>query len=292
MRPIAENTVIQIEITNDCHLSCANCTRHVGHHREPFYMDLDTVERAIDSLDGCPSRIGIMGGEPVKHPLFAEICDLVQRKVPADKREFWTAGFRWGRYEKLIKDTFPRINFNDHIATGGRHHPLLVAIEEVVDDPELRRKLIDNCPYQSHWSASITPHGAYFCEIAASMGALFGIKGWPIEPGWWRRGVADYKDQIDAFCGKCSGALPMPAYSDARGGRDKPNRDIMSPGNYARLTAIGSPKVLAGGYEIWDRKITAADLDQLKNWQPRQYRDFEAHTPEDVKSHLTAQNIG
>lgn len=287
MRSPADMTVIQVDISHGaCHLSCANCTRGIGHHRHASFMSLDMVRNAIDSLEGFEGQIGCMGGEPAMHPKFREVLAIWREMIPdRRKRSLWTSGFKWDEYREDILATFDRdlIHYNDHSQTTGRHQPLLVAIEEVVDDPELRRQLIDNCPYQSHWSASITPHGAYFCEIAASMGAMFGIKGWPIEPGWWKRGVADYADQIDAFCGKCSGALPMPTRSDARGGRDKPNRDVMSPGNYERLKAIGSPKVAAGGYEIWDRKITAHDLATMKDWQPRQYRDFEAHSPEDQK---------
>ena len=47
MRLLREMTVIQIEVTNACSLKCANCTRHVGHHRKPF-MELDYIEKAID----------------------------------------------------------------------------------------------------------------------------------------------------------------------------------------------------------------------------------------------------
>ena len=70
MKPLRDNVVIQIEVTNACHLSCANCSRFVGHHKRPFYMSLSDVEQAIKSLDGYPGRIGLMGGEPALHPEF------------------------------------------------------------------------------------------------------------------------------------------------------------------------------------------------------------------------------
>lgn len=66
MIPIFE--VHQIEVTNACNLLCANCTRFVGHHRKPFFMDLDTVRKGINSLDGYKYGIGMMGGEPTLHP--------------------------------------------------------------------------------------------------------------------------------------------------------------------------------------------------------------------------------
>ena len=45
MRPLSEMTIIQIEVTNACWLKCSNCTRHVGHHKNPFFMDLDFIEK-------------------------------------------------------------------------------------------------------------------------------------------------------------------------------------------------------------------------------------------------------
>ena len=47
MRPIYENTVIHIDITNACYLKCTNCTRHVGHHNKPYFMELDYVRKAM-----------------------------------------------------------------------------------------------------------------------------------------------------------------------------------------------------------------------------------------------------
>ena len=40
MRPLGDMNIIQIEVTNACYLKCANCTRHVGHHKKTFFMDL------------------------------------------------------------------------------------------------------------------------------------------------------------------------------------------------------------------------------------------------------------
>ena len=286
MRPIYENTVIQIDIAEGaCFLSCANCTRHIGHHRSPGFMSLETISKAIDSLHGFPGRIGCMGGEPTLHPKFHEVLALFRERIPDKaKREFWTSGWKWATYKDDIFETFDRnrIAFNSHVQDSGKHQPLLVAIEEVVDDPELRKLLIDNCPFQARWSASITSRGAYFCEIAASMGQLFGIPGWPVEPGWWRKTPAEFQDQVETFCGKCSGALPLPAYSDGQGGRLVPTKDVISPGNVERLKKVGSPKVARGHYEVWDRKLTAEDIDRLRSgWRPRSFRPFEAHAPED-----------
>ena len=293
MRPIADNTVIQIEITNACHLACQGCTRHVGHHRKPFFMELVTVRNAIESLDGWDGRIGLMGGEPTLHPKFARVCELYQELIPdRRRREFWTAGFKWGVYTDLIHETFDKdlIHYNDHVAYDGMHKPLLIALDDVIDDPVLKQELLDNCPYQTHWSASITPKGAFFCEIAASLDWLFdGPGGWPIEPGWWKRLVPEFADQIAEYCGKCSGAIPMQAHSDGRGGRDGPTIDHISPSNVERLRASGSPKVQKGHYKLFEGKITRADIAAHAHKNPRAYRSFEAHDPADVEKALGKQ---
>lgn len=291
MKPIADNVVIQIEIVNGCVLACANCTRHVGHHRRPFIMDLDTVRQAIASLEGFPGRIGCMGGEPAMHPRFREVLALYREMIPDKRRrEFWTTGWKWFEYLDDIKATFDDdlIHYNDHSQTTGRHQPLLIAIDEVIPDAALREELINDCWVQRQWSASITPRGAYFCEVAASLDHLFdGPGGWPVEPGWWRRIPADYAGQRDFACNKCSAAIPMETRSDARGGRDR-SIDVVSPGNLERLRAVGSPKVARGLYEVFDRTLTRDELNR-DDWHPSHFRDFVAHNPDDVAAALDKQ---
>lgn len=286
MRGIHENCVIQVEITNACHLSCTACTRHVGHHRKPFFMEPEMVRKAIRSLDGFEGRIGCMGGEPALHPKFGEILAIFREEVPdRRRREFWTAGFRWGDLKSEIYATFDkdRVNYNDHTTPDGCHTPLLVAIDDVVGDEELKKQLIENCPFQSHWSASITPKGGFFCEIAASLDWLFdGPGGYAIEPGWWRKTPADFQDQVKRYCGSCSGAIPMPGMSDMRGGRDGPSVDWISRSNVERLKEGRSPKVMKGNYQVWEKPIDRAHVEEYAARNPRAFRTFVARNPEDV----------
>ena len=286
MRPISENAVIHVDLTNCCHLACANCTRAVGHHRKPYFMELDTVRKAISSLEGFPGRVGIMGGEPCLHPKFLEILAIVREMIPdRRRREFWTSGWKWKEYRDKILETFDQdmITYNSHQQTTGRHQPLLVAIEEMVEDEELRKILIDNCPFQARWSAAITPKGAFFCEIAAAQDYLFdGPGGYPIEPGWWDKGPHQFQDQVERYCGKCSGALPMEAYSDNRGGRDGPSIDVVSPKNLERLLKAGSIRAQKGNVVVRSEPFTRAEIEaHMKTWKPRQFRDFQAHIPDD-----------
>ena len=90
MRNLSEMEVIHIDVTNACHLRCANCTRHLGHHQKPYFMDLDFVEKALDSMEGFPGKVGLMGGEPFMHPKIKEIIELFGKKTHRRKRQLWS----------------------------------------------------------------------------------------------------------------------------------------------------------------------------------------------------------
>ncbi|KKT21651.1 MAG: Radical SAM domain protein [Candidatus Giovannonibacteria bacterium GW2011_GWC2_43_8] len=149
MIPIYRMPEIHIEITNGCNLECSNCTRHIGHHKKIFKMDLEMIRKVAGFPQGFPGTIGIMGGEPTTHPQFAEICKLFQKLIPEKhKRQLWTDGWGWEKYKAVIGETFDPDNiiYNSHQDTDvGTHQPLLVAAEDCVEDKELMWRLIGNC---------------------------------------------------------------------------------------------------------------------------------------------------
>ncbi len=293
MKPISENVVIQIEITNACHLSCANCSRLVGHHKKPFFMTLDEVRSAIKSLYGFPGRIGMMGGEPALHPQFSEICRIYQELIPEkNKRELWTAGYKWQEYYDIIHETFEDdlVHYNDHsLPEEGWHQPLLIAIDDVVDDKEKMWKLIDNCWVQRRWSASVTPKGAFFCEVAAALDhALNGPGGWKVEQDWWKRTPADYEEQKKRCCTRCSASLPLAEIPN-----NHVSSDMVSAGNLELLSKHGSPKGKAQRVIIVSKADATSYLNSVDevvpgvrgylashpDWRPSEFRTKVWHTP-------------
>ena len=293
MKPIRENVVIQIEITNACHLSCANCSRLVGHHAKPFFMTLDEVRNAIDSLKGFPGRIGMMGGEPTVHPKFKEICDIYQEMVPDQrKRELWTSGYKWSEYREKIYETFDEdlVHYNDHSKPDeGWHQPILISINEMIDDKEKMWKLINNCWLQRRWSASITPKGAFFCEVAGALDhALGGKGGWPVEKGWWKKDPAEYKSQKEANCLRCSAPLPLASIPN-----NHVSFDYISESNEKLLSLNNSPKHKQGRTRVTSKKDATAYLESVDelvegergywkshpDWRPSEFRTKVWHSP-------------
>ena len=272
MKSPADMKVIQIDITNACHKACSNCTRFCGQHAKPSFMDLETFKKAVDSMEGFNGIVGIMGGEPTLHPQFAEMMEYYASKIKEPrpkaflgtptssfkdygrlvkyqrgrKRGLWSAlGPGYYKNFEQIQDTFPYQNLNDH-QTVNTHQAILVTRKELGIPDKEWYKLRDNCWIQNIWSASITPKGAFFCEVAAALDTLFnGPGGWPIEKGWWKRKPSDFGEQLN-WCEMCSVALKVPANNANE------DTDIVSPKMLEKLKEVNGPKIKKNQFVILD----------------------------------------
>jgi hypothetical protein len=268
MKSPADMKIIQIEITNGCPKRCSNCTRFCGHHKQPFFMDFETFKQAVDSMKGFKGIVGIMGGEPTIHPEFEKFVryfrenfgyddfstacyepsgDFVKHILAnaynvnySNQRGLWTSvSPKYYEHFELIQDTFGYQLVNDH-SNPSMHATLMATRKELGIPDDEWVKLRDKCWIQNLWSASITPKGAFFCEVAAAMDATFnGPGGWKVEPGWWKRTPKDFADQLH-WCELCSAALPMP--------KRNANEEVddVSPVWREKLVQIESPKLEKG----------------------------------------------
>jgi len=209
MRSPKDMRIIQIDITNACIHNCSNCTRFCGHHKKPFFMEWNTFKRAVDSLEGFGKTIGIMGGEPTLHPQFERFAKYIGDKYPSkfrldslkkpikkenfikyirDKNYFldetlnkrkgpglWTSLCdKYYQYFELIQNVFSYQCINDH-SNSSVHQPLLISRKELGIPDDKWMELRDKCWIQNTWSATITPKGAFFCEVAGALDMLFDI---------------------------------------------------------------------------------------------------------------------
>jgi len=289
MIPPREQWCIQIEVTNACPRRCANCTRLLAHAREPFFMSVDQFAESVEAVRRFPTQstpdrngrrkcIGIMGGEPLLHPEFPRLVDLVVDAIPIENRGLWTGVADWqahrfaGDVRRLLGDepsasTKPTpgrgyLNHNPHTARV-EHQPVLVAIADVVADRDDRDALIADCWLQRDWASAITPKGFFCCEVMAAFDEIFeGGGGMTVDDGCWRFDVEDYYfSQIAKWCPRCGVCLPLP------GRRDSDNLDDVSRSNLQALQRLGSPRIAAGDFCL----IETAAGPRPADWRPGQY---------------------
>lgn len=258
MRPLIEMDTIQIEITNQCHNRCSNCTRLVGHHSKPYYMDMNTFKKSVDSMTDYSNMTGVMGGEPLLHPQFEEMCEYLHSKIPPEQCGLWTCLPKGKEHHnKTIVKTFGNIFINDHTRADILHGPVLVAASELPGPEHDKWYLINDCWVQKAWSAAINPKGAFFCEVAAAMAMLLSgddHKGWPVEPQWWRKIPKDYTEQMEKYCMQCGCAMPLRKRESVDG------RDDISP-EMLDILKYTSPKVREGKFIKHDLTMERDDRE-------------------------------
>jgi hypothetical protein len=235
LRSPYEMQVICIDITNKCDLACSNCTRLLANQDSLWEMTPDNFRRAVRSLEGYPGIIAIIGGNPVMHRNFAELCDIFVAEVPNKKqRGLWTNNVF--KHSDRAKEVFGIFNLNPHGEERGiaslkdlkklgwyhedhsSHSPLLTAGKDLFEEAEMWDR-ISKCDVNHEWSASIVQNKgrlrAYFCEVAASFdlarGTDHGIE--PV-PGWWRRNVSTFEDQVAHFCPGCGVPAKLKGHMD------------------------------------------------------------------------------
>lgn len=292
MRSPEDMKIIEIDITNACVHNCSNCTRMCGHHVKPFFMSWDTFKRAVDSLDGFEGGVGMMGGEPTLHPEFERFAEYLNSKYEQPKENNYfispTAHFmrdrkleernltytykeknglgqrvkgpvlfsslasNYHKYYEIIQDVFRFQGINDHI-TPCFHQPIMVNRTDMGISDEEWVALRDHCWVQNTWSASITPKGCFFCEVAGALDMLFdGPGGWPIEKNWWKRKPEDFKDQLH-WCELCGIAL------NTRSRNANEEIDDVSVSLFKKLEGIKSPKLRKGQVHVYEKDELPTD---------------------------------
>ena len=229
-RPTWRGGVIQIHITRACDLSCNNCTQGSNLAGKPVMITLENFEKAVKSLSGYHGVVGIFGGNPVLHPKFKDICEILKSYIPFENRGLWSNNLRG--FGKICRETFnPAFsNLNVHCDRDAynemkrdwpecnpiglhdsRHSPPYVAMKDVIDDQSHMEELIENCDINKLWSAmTCQVNGklyAYFCEIAGAQAMLTNDESTGLlvddYPNWWKLPIANYVHQVDKHCFNC-----------------------------------------------------------------------------------------
>jgi hypothetical protein len=229
------NGVMQIQITNICDLSCPNCSQGCNLKTHPQSMTLAQFEEAVISVKDYFGVIGVYGGNPTLHHQFPQICEILRKHIPFERRGLFTNGL--SGHGAVCRDTFnpkycnlnlhgqmevyeefkrdwPEALFNVKGFGHSRHTPSWVAIKDMEDLTHNEKvKAILDCDINRYWSAFIGlfrgETRAWFCEIAGAQARLheddlsYPDTGLRVEPDWWKRPYEDFYDQMAKHCFDC-----------------------------------------------------------------------------------------
>jgi organic radical activating enzyme len=242
MRGPSQMHIICIDVTNKCDLACSNCTRLLENQTGHWDMTPDNFRLALRSLKDYYGIIAMIGGNPCMHKDFAELCAIFVEEIPNKlQRGLWTNNYF--KHEQLVRETFGTFNLNAHgevravdnlkrladyaqdngaiawnYAGHSDHAPILTAMRDLYSESDMWDR-ITQCDINREWSASITQNNgelrAYFCEVAAAFDLARGTdNGHKVEPGWWRKNITEFSDQIKHFCPGCGVPAKQQGHKD------------------------------------------------------------------------------
>lgn len=225
--------IIQVWTTRRCDKACFGCTQGSQLAGKPPHITVDQFERAVISLKDYWGVVGVFGGNPCVHPEFESLCEVLRRHIPQHRCGLWCN--KLFGHGPICRRTFNpnHSNLNVHLdekaywefrrdwpearvfglTDDSRHDsPYKSMIDAGVSEEE-RWDRISRCDINQYWSAMIgvfrdEPRG-YFCEVAGAMSMLHqDDPGWPdtgipIERGWWRRPMNDFRGQVHQCCHHC-----------------------------------------------------------------------------------------
>ena len=243
---IMRGGIIQIQVTRACDLACTHCTQGSNLAGKPAMMTVDQFDKACASLHDYFGVVGMFGGNPCLHPKFGELCAIMRGHFPFVQRGLWSNNLRGNGAHARITFNPRHSNINVHLNSDAAeefrrdwpesapfikgekedslHGSPWVSMIDLGVSEEERIERISKCDINQFWSAAIGVFRgelrAYFCEVAYSQSALhqdnpsFAKTGQPIpdtglavEPGWWKRPIEDFADQINTHCHHCG--IPM-----------------------------------------------------------------------------------
>jgi hypothetical protein len=132
----------------------------------------------------------------------------------------------------------------------------------MVENPILRRELIENCWIGDYWCFEASPYGIFHCEVGFGLAMLQGFKGWEIERRWWERDTM--ADQL-YLCELCGGCIPMEKQLLCDG-KEKISSSF--------LQILADNRLPVGDYELITKPFSHHYMAEWsKVWRPSQYRN-------------------
>ena len=202
------NEKIEIDITYECNLSCANCNRSSLQAPSKERMTMAQIEKFINESIDKDIRwksICLLGGEPTLHPdilgILSILLDYKDRYSPDVILKVKTNGT--GDFVKNILRNIPgRVEIEDTNKgpMGYRHQHTSFNVAPI---DSIWYKLLDfsnGCSVLKNCGMGLTPYGYYCCVVAGGIDRVFGFDmGRKTLPGKNDLMI----EQLNKFCRLC-----------------------------------------------------------------------------------------
>jgi hypothetical protein len=203
--------------------------------------------------------VGMFGGEPTLHPKFEELCDIMIREIPEQRRRgLWTSHLH-GKGAKAKETWFPSgfFNLNAHCvpsaiaefdewlpgkmigASRDRpavHSATLVAIKDFIGTREIPTKAamwerIATCDIDRDWSGAVIEREGkpylYSCELHSGFDLAYDENnGVLLTDDSIKGDLALFANQYRRWCPNCGVALRLKGHQDSEDTDDVSNSHL------------------------------------------------------------------
>lgn len=163
---------LELNITLQCNLACAGCNRLCNIYRERTeHMSVAQIQKFIDQAknNGGVSRLKVLGGEPLMHPNFVEIYNLLaQAGKDGIINNIVIESNRTLPMPKV--EGFPFISWKGRVQRKKKHQPFMWSPKDLGfnNGPQ------PNCPQISKCGFSLDKYGYLPCSLAIMLARLYG----------------------------------------------------------------------------------------------------------------------
>ena len=190
--------MLEINVTDDCNLSCSHCNRCCGVAPSRDYMPVSDIEKMCSEVDHM-KRICISGGEPMLHPYICDIVGIIKDADIADEILLLTNGTVCADIHARLVAEYGITGLNSGKDTKPPEHTLLMTVSPA-DLNLFGAKGLFDCDILKRCGLGYSTDGYYPCVLSAAIGRVFGIPG---VHNWRDFSNDSYIELLNATCRHC-----------------------------------------------------------------------------------------
>ncbi len=191
---------LELNITLQCNLACHNCNRMCNIYRDRTeHMSVDQIKKFVEQAKnaGGVKKIKVLGGEPLLHPNFVEIYDVLNsaakdgviKHIKIETNKTLPA-------PKVEPSKF--VSWSGRIQKKKRHQPMVWSPRDL----GYERGAQPRCPQIGKCGFSLDKYGYLPCSLAIMISRLFG------HTDLYRKELPSSPWGLERLCPNCIFSMP------------------------------------------------------------------------------------